>query len=319
MRSFSALALMTAVCAVACASAQTVVASRPLTLGEYVQAVDDTLAQVHSLKTEQAKGEDVLRDLPPAWKVQVDGKTFEVSTEPVRSALGQWQTKHDSASIDKAVQYLETLRSQAAAAEPSTPDFSARHATLSSILARSEFSNVQAQTWMERLQERIQRILGRWLGKALSAKVVPVISDILVYGLIIIAVLVLAYWMYRSLKEGARLETIMPVAVPVSAKQWPIWIAEARAAAARRDWRDAIHLAYWGGISFLEVQGSWRPDVARTPREYLRLLPAGSGHQPELRALTIRLESVWYGMQPANEEGFQQTVAELERLGCVSS
>jgi hypothetical protein len=122
--------------------------------------------------------------------------------------------------------------------------------------------------------------------------------------------------MYRSLRDGTRLETIMPVAMPVSAKEWPIWMSEARAAASRGEWRDAIHLAYWGGISFLEAGGAWRPDLARTPREYLRLLPATSAQHPTLHALTVRLEGVWYGMQTASADGFEQTLAELERLGC---
>jgi hypothetical protein len=319
MRSFVLFGLLIAVCAVGCASAQTPAPPATLNLHEYLQALDDSLAAVRGLKENQGRSEDVLRSLPVTWKVQVDDKTFEVPTEPVRAEIGEWQKKHKSVSIDRAVQYLEMLRSQATSAESSTPDFAARRATLSNILARREFRNVEAQTWWDRLKQRAISMLRKWLGQAISAKLLPVIGDVLVYGLIIIAVLVVAYWMYRSLKESARLETIMPVAVPVSAKQWPIWIAEARAAAARREWRDAIHLAYWGGISFLEIQGAWSPDIARTPREYLRLLPRGSEHQPALRALTMRLESVWYGMQPADEEGFRKTFAELERLGCASS
>jgi hypothetical protein len=156
----------------------------------------------------------------------------------------------------------------------------------------------------------------RFLGRAIASSAIPAISNIVVYGLIAIAVLVLAIWMYRSIRESARLETIMPVAVPVSAKEWPLWLAEARAAATRGEWREAVHLSYWGGISFLEAQGSWRPDAARTPREYLRLLPPTSAHQPALRSLTQKLERVWYGMQAADADSFQQTLAELEKLGC---
>jgi hypothetical protein len=154
------------------------------------------------------------------------------------------------------------------------------------------------------------------LGKIFSSSAIPMVSNILVYGLIAVAILAAAYWMYRSLRDGTRLETIMPVAMHVSAKEWSIWMSEARAAAAREQWQDAIHLAYWAGISFLEAKGSWRPDSARTPREYLRLLPASSALHPTLRALTMRLEGVWYGMQIAGADGFEQTLSELERLGC---
>lgn len=318
MRSYFALGLLVAVCALPGLSfAQA--PPEPLTLKEYVQALDDSLTAVRSTKEAPEKTEEIERSIPAKWKVEVDNRTFEVPAEPIRHDLNAWQSKRKAESLDHAVQYLEMLRQQAAAAEPSAGDFTDRRIKLENILARREFRNVHGQTWFDRLKQRVNELLLRWLGRMFSASVIPVISDVVVYGLIILAVLALAYWMYRSLKESARLETIMPVAVPVSAKQWPIWIAEARAAAARGDWRDAIHLAYWGGISFLEVQGVWRPDVARTPREYLRLLPATSDHQPALRALTMRLESVWYGMQTADEEGFRQTVADLERLGCASS
>jgi hypothetical protein len=297
-------------------AAQSAGAPPPLTLSEYVQVLNSWLASVRTLKADPQKAEEVIRNLPSAWQVEVDGRSFEVSTETVRQELGTWQGKHEDAALDRAERHLELLRDQASASEQSPPDFSSRRLALNNILSRHEFRNVRGQSWIDRLKQRISDFLLKWIGRSISASAIPVISDIVVYGLIVIAVLSLAYWMYRSLRESARLETIMPVAVPVSAKKWPIWMAEARAAAARGDWSDAIHLAYWGGISFLEIQGAWSPDVARTPREYLRLLPATSTHQTALRSLTLRLESVWYGMRVADEEGFRQAVAELERLGC---
>ncbi len=288
----------------------------PLTLSEYVQALNSSLASLRTLKADPQKADETIRNLPPAWQVEVDGRIFQVSTETVRQELGTYRGKHEDAALDRAQRHLELLRDQASASEESPPDISSQHLALNNILSRREFRNVRGQSWVDHLKQRINDFLFKWIGRAISASAIPVISDIVVYGLIVIAVLALAYWMYRSLRESARLETIMPVAVPVSAKKWPIWMAEARAAAARAEWRDAIHLAYWGGISFLEIQGAWSPDVARTPREYLRLLPAASPHQTALRPLTLRLESVWYGMRVADEEGFRQAVAELERLGC---
>lgn len=292
----------------------------PLPLKSYIQALDDTLAAARSLRDAKEDGpqkaEALGRSLPSAWQVEAEGKSFEISTETLRRDLGVWQKKPDTPTLDRIVQHLETLRYQAAAYAEPAPDSPSRRALLDNILSRSEFHNVHGQTWMDRLKERLTQLLIRLLGRALASSAIPAISNVVVYGLMVIAVLALAYWMYRSLRDGARLETIMPGSVPVSAKEWPLWMNEARAAAERGEWRDAIHLAYWGGISFLEMQGAWRPDIARTPREYLRLLPAMSDHQPALRALTRRLEAVWYGMQTADADGFKQTLAELERLGC---
>ena len=93
-------------------------------------------------------------------------------------------------------------------------------------------------------------------------------------------------------------------------------MSEAQEAAASGLWREAVHLAYWAGISFLEEGSAWRPDKARTPREYLRLLPAASEHRSALSALTRQLEVTWYGNDPAGPDTFSETVTLLENLGC---
>lgn len=296
--------------------AQTADASSSLTPTQYVQALDDALTAVHRLSEEPQGAEHLVATLPAAWNVEVDGRAYEIPTSSIRRDLGAWQAKPTTASLQLILQHLETLRYQAIACQDTTPDVASQRSLLNNILARGEFRNVRGESWLDRLKQRFYDFLFRLLGKLVSSSSIPIIGDVLVYSLILIAVLAVGYWMYRSLRDGTRLETIMPVNVPVSAKEWPIWMAEARAAGARGEWRDAIHLAYWGGISYLEAQGSWRPDRARTPREYLRLLPANSERQPALRALTMRLEGVWYGMQVAGADGFEKTLAELERLGC---
>jgi hypothetical protein len=320
MRTSLAIWLLVVACAIPRSlPAQTSNPPAPLTLPQYVQVLDDALAAVNQLKTTPQKATDLVRNLPSAWQVQSDGRNFEISTESLRRDLGAWQAKPTTEGFDLIVQHLETLRYEATASETSSGEFAARHALLSSILSRSEFRGVRGPSLWGRIKQRVSDFLLHLLGRLVSSSSIPMISDILVYGLIVIAVLAVGYWLYRSLRDGTRLETIMPNVLPVSAKEWPLWLAEARAAAARGEWRDAIHLGYWGGISFLEAQGAWRPDRARTPREYLRLLPASSAHQPALRALTMRLEGVWYGMQVAGADGFEQTLAELERLGCPCS
>jgi hypothetical protein len=282
---------------------------------QYLETIDQCLAAVRAIKSTQAAG-DLLRSLPPEWHVKAEETEFAVSTDMVRQNLAEWQEKQNQAALDRASQYLETLREDAQAYETRASDFSARHAQLNDILSRREFQNVHGQTWLDRFKQRIFDLLIRILGRAFTSPAMPALGSILVYGLIAIAVAAVVYWMYRSLRDSAHLETIMPVAVPVSAKQWSVWMSEARLAASRADWRNAVHLAYWAGISFLEAKGSWRPDQARTPREYLRLLPATSQHQPVLLALTRHFEAAWYGMHDVGPEGFAQTVTELEKLGC---
>jgi len=290
--------------------------SSALSLDQYRQAVDQTLAAVTQLKDRPDSVDAVIATLPSYWQVDADGKIFSISTSAIRDDLQAWKKNPAVATLDHVVQLLGLLQENAAKWQSVQPDFAAQHSALNRILARREFRNVHGDTWINRLQQEIKEWLERLLGRLISTSAIPAISDVVVYGLIVAAVLALAFWMYRSLREEVRVETLLPAGTPVSAKEWPLWVSDARVAAAAGDWANAVHLAYWAGISFLEAQGSWRADVARTPREYLRLLPASSRHQPALRSMTSRLECVWYAMQSADETTFRETLAELESLGC---
>jgi hypothetical protein len=283
---------------------------------QYTQALDKARHLADEMEDDPTRAAVLLDSIPVnSWHVRDNGHDFEISTSSLRYNLQEWQKDNDEGLEERVVAQLDALLADAEAYQNSSsaPD---RRALLNSILARPEFNGVHGPSLIERLKQKIFQLLLRLLGQAFASSAFPVLSDIVVYGLIVLAVLGVAYWMYRSLKESANLETIMPQPLPVSAKQWPIWLQEARSAASRGDWREAVHLTYWGGISFLEAQGAWRPDSARTPREYLRLLPYDSEKQPALHSLTNRLEFVWYGMGPANAEVFQQTLLELEKLGC---
>lgn len=316
--------IITAIKLVACCSAvlaiafaqQQVSPSSALTLDQYRQAVDQTLATVTQLKDRPEGVDEVIASLPSSWQVDAGGKIFIISTAAIREDLQNWKKDQSVATLDHVVQVLGLLQENAAKWQQGQPDFVVQRSVLNGILARREFRNVHGDTWVNRLQQEIKDWLARLLGRVISTSAIPAISDVVVYGLIVAAVLALAFWMYRSLREEVRVETLLPAGSPVSAREWPLWVADARTAAAAGDWANAVHLAYWAGISFLEAQGSWRADVARTPREYLRLLPASSRHQPALRSMTSRLESVWYAMQSADEITFRETLAELESLGC---
>jgi hypothetical protein len=118
----------------------------------------------------------------------------------------------------------------------------------------------------------------------------------------------------RRPQEDLPQREIIPFAP--SARSWRAWLADARAQAQQEDWRNAIHLAYWAGISYLEEHGAWKPNRARTPREYLRLIGKAASQYPVLAALTRKLEIVWYGYGTAAEADFHEALGQLEKLGC---
>jgi uncharacterized protein DUF4129 len=286
-----------------------------ISLTQYAAELDRLIAQTQALKT-PSDADVLIKTIAPIWKVESAEGSFEISSEWLRSELGEWKKQPKPETLSWIVERLRLLRAQAEGYQRPPAVVAARQAELSKILADPEFNAVRGPSWLDRLKQRVANWFLSLLTRIFSSSAIPTISDVVVYGLIGIAVLALAYWTFRTLRDNAGVETLLPGTMAVSSKEWGIWMAEAHAAADAGRWKDAVHLAYWSGISYLETQGWWPPDRARTPREYVRLLPAASQHSPALRELTRTFEIVWYGTQPADAEAFSQTVAQLEKLGC---
>jgi hypothetical protein len=104
-----------------------------------------------------------------------------------------------------------------------------------------------------------------------------------------------------------------------SAREWQLWLKDAQAMAAKGEWRDAIHFVYWASIARLESNVAsrrpWPADRARTPREYLGLLPAADPRKPTLTALTRSFERTWYGGREAESADFNAALEQAETLG----
>jgi hypothetical protein len=90
-------------------------------------------------------------------------------------------------------------------------------------------------------------------------------------------------------------------------------LAHARAG----DVREAVRVAYHAALIRVEEQGTWRLDDTRTPREYVRMLPAGDTRQAPLVDMTRRFEQIWYGNRAAGDEDAASVASDLEVLGCL--
>jgi hypothetical protein len=292
-------------------------------LGDNKISVSDYRAQLEQLQkaSEDLSSSDpsipaVLRVLPPAWHVRTDHGDFNLSTEGLRREVQKYEKDNSSDNALAIHRHLQTLVREMDGFENEPADVSANRSKLNSILAQREFRDVSGPTWLDRFKRWLLEMLIRLLQRLFGMSSIPNISKYLVYGLMGAALAVLGYIAYRAIWRGQEQAEVIPTDLPVSAKEWAIWMAEARAAAGKGEWREAIHLAYWAGISFLERQGFWKPDRARTPREYLRLLSGSSEHRETLTALTRIFELAWYAKRGASETDFSRTLAELEKLGC---
>jgi Domain of unknown function (DUF4129) len=287
-----------------------------MTPAQYGAELDRLLAATEKLDQPGTQIQELTNELPSTWRVKTDRDAFEVSTEWLRQDLRDLEHKFDKDLQQRIHEHLAGLRADLDAYQKTSTDDSRQRALVDGILSRPEFSDLHGPNWIDRLKQRLIQLLIRLVGRAITSSIFSSIGKPIVYGLMIVAFFAVAYWVYSSIRTTTKIETILPGSLPISAREWTVWMAEARDAAQRGNWRDAIHLAYWAGISFLESQGVWRPDSARTPREYLRLMPVANEHRPTLTALTRKFELVWYAGQPADAQAFSQTLAELEELGC---
>jgi Domain of unknown function (DUF4129) len=287
-----------------------------LTLDQYKVKLDQLVQATSQSDLPPSAISELRAGLPEVWRVHTGQATFDVSTAWLRDDLEQLAQSSSQERLQPIHDRLAGMRGELAAYEKEPEDFSSEHARITEILNRLEFQDAHGPTWIDRLKQRLIFFLFRLLGRAITASVFSNIGKFVVYGLMTLAVLGVGYWVYRSIRAAAKIETILPEALPVSAREWSLWLADARNAAQRGNWRDAIHLAYWAGISFLESQGAWRPDAARTPREYLRLISSANERRPVLASLTGKFEMVWYAGQTADAQAFQETLADLEKLGC---
>jgi hypothetical protein len=290
-----------------------------LSIAEYRAQLDQLVVSAQQLDSSGRRVPPNLLDLPQSWRVHTEEQDFTISAEGLRQDVHKFTQEGDFSSANAIRSRIRSLRDDLDGFEKCPHDVSSSREHLIAILARREFRDVSGPTFFDRLAQRLLAIVVRMLGLLFRSSAIPTISEFLVYGLIALAVLTLGFLAYRQIKSSNEQENVVPANLLASAKSWVLWLGEARSAAAHNNWREAIHLAYWSGISFLEHQGTWRPDRARTPREYLNLMVTSSEQREALAALTQIFELTWYAKRKADAGIFAQMMQSLERLGCHPS
>lgn len=199
-------------------------------------------------------------------------------------------------------------------------DLSRERSALDQILAAKEY---HPATVGPSVRDRILERIARWVNKALS-KVADAgfksewAGRAAEIGFVIALCVALVWFLIRLERKGrlgvAQIRPGIGTGA-VSARDWQLWLQDARQAAAKGEWRDAIHLLYWASISRLESAGMWPADRARTPREYLALVARESSERSDLTALTRSFERTWYAGRVAAEADFRQAEQIAGRLG----
>lgn len=291
-----------------------------ISISEYRQQLHDMAQKVDVLKADPGQAGKLVAEIPDTVSVTTNSGAINVNYKPLKAdltELSRAEGEKRTALLNQVHNYVQALTNEAEAYDSAGTNLSAAHDKLTAILARHEFNKVRGPNAKDALLARIFRWIARHLRGKIGSSSTFDLFRLLIYLLIATAATLLLIWTVRRLRrpqEELPQREIIPFSP--SARSWRSWLAEARSLAQQQDWRNAIHLAYWAGISYLEEHGAWKPNRARTPREYLRLIGSRAAQYPVLAALTRKLEHVWYGYGEAAESDFHDTLSQLERLGC---
>ena len=293
--------------------------AKEVTLLEYkaeLQRIESDLPNLKDHPIETAA--PLATSIPDKYRVNVNANVFEIDNKPLKMAIGEYKIANEArrgellVSISSCVENLDR-----AVADFSTKPQADVRPKLEEVLGRRDFRNAKGlsliDTWKQKAQDWIARLIDKIFGSLPSRQSR---NDTVAWILIAAALCILAIWIKRRLAQKDTETLRVPVPFSPSEKNWRTWLAEARAAAAENRWRDAVHLAYWAGISNLEESGAWIPDRARTPREYVRLISKSHPRHDDLVALTRGFEVIWYGNRKAELKDFSEALRHLEVLGC---
>jgi hypothetical protein len=200
---------------------------------------------------------------------------------------------------------------RAVAAQGATlPAHDAERAAMKQVLAGRDFRNLESESAQQSELEKFAKWINTFFENAgkLTSKAAW-LGRVIVWGFIL-AVCVGLIWGLIQFERRWRVRLVPdsdgPAPGAASARDWQLWLEDARRAAEAGLWREAIHFVYWASISRLESKRLWPADRARTPREYLALVAPEDARKAPLGALTRSFERVWYGGRPAGEPEYKR-------------
>ena len=290
-------------------------AASPLPLSDYIQQLQQLQESLQPQLSAARAGKlaDACRSLDrrsrrtKVRRADHRGRLASCGNMPAAPRRGRWKLRAGKPHF--------CWRTHAPCRRPATIPQDER-ARLTAILARREFHEVHGETWFDRMKAAATRLLTQVFGRIITSSVFPVVSRIVVWALVGLVAVLLLLWLLRTYRQSHIYTNISGSPSLLAEKPWRDWQAEAQRASEQGQWRDAVHFYYWAAISFLEERELWRPDPARTPREYLRLVASQDERRVPLEQLTLNFERTWYGNDAATEQSARSARTLVESLGC---
>ncbi len=191
------------------------------------------------------------------------------------------------------------------------PSYLSERATMALVLAGRDFRDLEQPSARDTMLEKVNNWLNHLIQSVTKWRARSAwVGRVLVWGFIL-AVCIALIWTLLQLERRWRIRLAPekrrpPASTAPSARSWQLWLEDARLAASAGLWREAVHFLYWACIARLEARRLWPADRARTPREYLALVPVADPRHANLSALTRSFERIWYGGRVAEETDYRR-------------
>lgn len=214
---------------------------------------------------------------------------------------------------------VQSAATQVAVSEAQGAEARRARDVLTKILSQRAFRQERAASWQTDLKQRAAAWLSDLWERTIGRRVAPRrVAMFLAWIAGLGAVAVLAVWLAR-LGARRRAEPLLSVG-SIPAPRLPGHLLGQQAARLIRDGdvREGARVAYRAAVHRLEEEGAFSVDAARTPREYLRLLPHGHRRSAALAALTSTFERIWYASRAVQPGEGDRILALLQDLGCLS-
>ncbi len=274
----------------------------------FLATLDDLVARANATES-AADGAVLAGELPPNWTVRAGDQRFTVPAGPIADALTGPPSSEQrpwARTREHAIAWIAALREEAAPlARAGVPPPAHLRGALTDVLSAPEFRGRQRYAGLMALADRFKRWVRSWLPDFSPTRgtVVPILRYA-TWAIAAVAFALLAWLTWRLLKGVSRDAAARPRPArgldPVDAGTWA---SRARAAAAAGDAREAVRCAYHAVLHRLDEDGAWTLAEDRTPREYLRLLPAADRRQPAVTFVARLFEGTWYGgTEPALDD-----------------
>jgi hypothetical protein len=264
--------------------------------------------------------DELAASIPATCDFGIGAKRMHVSNADLRARLQSMEEETEPPKVlaESEALHAAVLRRLANLDEYDRVADSTAKSKLQNILAGSEFRNVQSDDPSNKLKEKLMEWVMLLLSKLIrDPGQVRWLASAVVWCVCGLIAIILILWIWRWLKGRPVYRGVAErefILFAPSAKGWRQWLAEAKEAMRAGNFREAMHLAYWAAIAKLESAGTFRRDRARTPREYLSMLPRTSVIRPPLMEITRQFEIVWYGRQTPSAADCEEFVAKVERL-----